>query len=60
MDGWSGYKAAPSKTIIYWIVPESNTRKAGLESGQYDVIFNLPADDVDRVSGLNDVTVYST
>lgn len=35
-------------------------RNAGLESGQYDVIFNLPADDVDRVSGLNDVTVYST
>lgn len=23
-------------------------------------IFNLPADDVDRVSGLDDVTVYST
>ena len=48
MDGWSGYKAVPSKTIIYWIVPESNTRNASLESGQYDVIFNLPADDVDR------------
>ena len=60
MDGWSGYKAVPSKTIIYWIVPESNTRNASLESGQYDVIFNLPADDVDRVSGLDDVTVYST
>ena len=60
MDGWAGYKAAPSKTIIYWIVPESNTRNAGLESGQYDVIYNLPSDDVERISGLDGVTVYST
>ena len=60
MDGWSGYKAAPSKTIIFWIVPESNTRNAGLESGQYDVIYNLPSDDVERISGLDGVTVYST
>ncbi len=60
MDGWAGYKSAPSKTIIYWIVSESNTRNAGLESGQYDVIFNLPADDVERVSSLDGITVYST
>ena len=60
MDGWSGYKSAPSKTIIFWIVPESNTRNAGLESGQYDVIYNLPSDDVERISGLDGVTVYST
>ena len=51
---------APSKTIIFWIVPESNTRNAGLESGQCDVIYNLPSDDVERISGLDGVTVYST
>lgn len=55
MDGWSGYKAASSKTIIFWIVPESNTRNAGLESGQYDVIYNLPSDDVERISDLDGV-----
>lgn len=60
MDGWSGYKAAPTKTLIFWIVPESNTRNAGLESGQYDVVYNLPSDDVDRMKGIDGITVFST
>ena len=59
MDGWSGYKAAPAKTLTYYIVPESNTRNAGLESGQYDVIYNLPADDLARMEGVDGVTVFS-
>ena len=37
MDGWSGYKAAPTKILEFDIVPEETTRVAGLETGQYDV-----------------------
>ena len=59
MDGWSGYKAAPTKILEFDIVPEETTRVAGLETGQYDVIYNLQHDDVPRVEGMDNVTVKS-
>lgn len=30
MDGWAGYKAAPTKTLIFNYVPEATTRKQDL------------------------------
>lgn len=36
MDGWAGYKAAPTKTLEFDIVPDQATATAGIEAGQYD------------------------
>lgn len=50
MDGWYGYKAAPSKYLQFNIVSDQVTEAVGLEAGQYDVIFNVGPDDYDRLS----------
>ena len=60
MDGWAGYKAAPTKILEFDIVPEETTRVAGLETGQYDAIYNLQNDDVPRVEGMDNITVKSS
>ena len=49
MDGWSGYKAAPTKTLEFDIVPDQATGVAGLEAGQYDCLFNVSDDDYARL-----------
>ena len=54
-DGWRAYKTAPSKYIEYDYVPETTTREAGLETGQYDFIFNVPSDDKARMEGLDGI-----
>lgn len=59
MDGWAGYKAAPTKTLIFNYVPEATTREAGLETGQYDIIDNVPNDDVERLTSNPDLHVNS-
>jgi len=59
MDGWAGYKAAPTKVLEFDIVPEETTRVAGLETEQYDIIYSVQNDDVPRVEGMDNVTVHS-
>ncbi len=41
LDGWSGYKHAYTKTIYLHYVLESTTRVAGLQTGQYDIEFQV-------------------
>ena len=60
MDGWAGYKSAPTKILEYDIVPEATTREAGLETGQYDVIWGVPNDDYERIKNLDGVTINSS
>lgn len=60
MDGWSGYKAAPTKYLEFDIVPEATTREAGMETGQYDVMYGLPQDDVERIKGNDGLEVFSS
>lgn len=60
MDGWAGYKAAPTKILEFDIVPEETTRVAGLETGQYDAIYNVQNDDVPRIEGMDNITVHSS
>ena len=55
MDGWSGYKAAPTKTLEFDIVPDTATGTAGLEAGQYDVAFNVTDDDLPRLEANPDL-----
>lgn len=59
MDGWAGYKAAPTKTLIFDYVHEDATREAGYESGQYDIIYAVPNDDIERMKALDNTAVTS-
>ena len=56
MDGWCGYKAAPTKTLEFDIVPDQATATAGLEAGQYDVIYNVTDDDYPRLESNPELT----
>lgn len=55
MDGWAGYKAAPTRVLEYDIVPDVATATAGLEAGQYDVAFNMTDDDFPRLEANPDL-----
>lgn len=56
MDGWCGYKAAPTKTLEFDIVPDQATGVAGLEAGQYDCIFGVKDDDYGRLEANPELT----
>lgn len=58
MDGWAGYKKAYVKTLVYHIVPEEMTRTAGLETGQYDVVFGVSDDNVPRIDANPDLETH--
>lgn len=47
----TGKKVANLDEIIFWIVPEASTRVAGLESGEYDVITEVPEGEAKRLAG---------
>lgn len=59
MDGWSGYKAAPTKYLEYDITPDQATGTAGLEAGQYDIVFNVTDDDLPRLEANADLETSS-
>ena len=52
----SGGKVAYLDEIIFWIVPEVSTRLAGLESGDYDIITDIPDSENDRISAAKGIT----
>jgi peptide/nickel transport system substrate-binding protein len=45
----TGQKVANLDEIIFWIVPEATTRVAGLESGEFDVIADVPDGEAIRI-----------
>lgn len=51
----SGKKVAYLDQIVFWIVPESSTRVAGLESGEYDVITDIPDSEYDGLKQADGV-----
>jgi peptide/nickel transport system substrate-binding protein len=51
----TGEKIAHVDEIMFWIVPESTTRVAGLETGEFDVIERLPDIEFSRLSGTEGV-----
>lgn len=57
MDGWAGYKAAPTKILEFDIVPDQATLAAGIEAGQFDCVFNVTDDDYPRLEANSDLTV---
>lgn len=57
MNGWCGYKAAPTKYLQFNIVPDQATGTAGMEAGQYDCLFNVKDDDYARLESNPNLTV---
>jgi len=57
IDGWAGYKHAYIKYLYYHYVPDVTTRVSGLETGQYDVIWDLTDDNLPRFESNPEFTV---
>ena len=51
MSGIGGARVPYVDEVLMKIVPESGTRVAGLETGEYDIIEGVPLSDVARLSG---------
>ncbi len=45
----AGKKITNLDEVIFWIVPEASTRVAGLESGEYDIITEVPDSEAARL-----------
>ncbi|WP_222431959.1 ABC transporter substrate-binding protein [Leekyejoonella antrihumi] len=45
------------KEVVFNIVPEANSREAGLRSGQYDLIMNPPLSDLTALAAGGNITV---
>lgn len=48
-DGLSGKKEALVDDIYFEMVPDASTRLAGLQTGQYDFAYSIPADNYDQL-----------
>ncbi len=57
-DDYFGGKPT-AKSITFKVVPEVSARIAGLVSGEYDIIVNVPPDQVPVLKGYKDVKVSS-
>ena len=50
VDGMAGHKDAAAQTLYYSYVKEAATRIAGLQTGQYDLIYSLTSDNYDIIA----------
>jgi len=51
----AGRKESHVDEILFWIVPEASTRVAGLESGDYEIITEVPDAEAVRLRDVEDV-----
>lgn len=58
LDGWWGYKTAPTKTVYFDLVTDSATRVAGIGSGEYDFAHELPTDNYGQFGDENSYDIY--
>ncbi len=58
-DDYWGEKAKV-KTLIYRSIPEANSRVIELETGNVDLIYNVPYTDVERLKKENKIDVVTT
>lgn len=54
-DYQGGRKVPYVDQIIFWIVPEASTRVAGLQSGDYDIITDIPDTEYDNLKAAKGV-----
>lgn len=51
----AGRKDTYLDEVIFWVVPEASTRVAGLESGEYHIITEVPDSEAERLREVEDV-----
>ena len=55
-SGWYGYKSQPTKTVYYDIVTDVATRTTGIQTGEFDIVYEMSTDDYpmfEATDGLN-------
>ncbi|MCU5772513.1 ABC transporter substrate-binding protein [Erwiniaceae bacterium BAC15a-03b] len=57
-SGLSGQKKADVKDIWFRYITDESTRLAGAMTGEYDIVFNLPKDNIDTLQGAPEVQLY--
>ncbi|MEC5341261.1 ABC transporter substrate-binding protein [Brenneria populi] len=57
-NGLSGQKRADVKDIWFRYITDESTRLAGALTGEYDVVFDLPKDNIDALEHARDVELY--
>ena len=55
MDGLAGKKEALVEGIKFLIIPDSSTRVAGIQTGEYDIALDVNYDSVDQLNANADV-----
>lgn len=59
-DGLAGKREVLVKNLYIIIVPDSSTRVAGILSGEYDAVIDVPIDNAEQVEANEDVILGST
>jgi peptide/nickel transport system substrate-binding protein len=59
IDGWAGYKEPKIQKLYFDYVQDHATRLAGLETGQYDVNYNVTSDEYERTDALEDIEMLT-
>ncbi|WP_368653137.1 ABC transporter substrate-binding protein [Ornithinibacillus sp. 4-3] len=59
-DGLSGKKEALIDDIYFYIVPDTSTRLAGLQSGEYDFAYGIPYDSYELVTNDENLNAHIT
>ncbi|WP_368653282.1 ABC transporter substrate-binding protein [Ornithinibacillus sp. 4-3] len=59
-SGLSGKRIAHFDEIFYYVVPDSSTRLAGLQTGEYDLAYGLPYDVYDQVQNDPNIEAFLT
>src|SRR5699024_393635 len=59
-SGLSGNKKAQVKDLFFHIVPDTSTRIAGIQSGEYDIATSIPHDNVGQLEKADNVDIQVT
>lgn len=59
-SGMAGKKEVFIDDVFYYIVTDSSTRMAGVQTGEYDVALNMPFDNYDQLKNTPNLKNYAT
>lgn len=59
-DGLAGKREALVDDLLITFVPDASTRVAGILTGEYDIIAEIPIDNVDQINNMPELSLYST
>ncbi|MGY6031405.1 ABC transporter substrate-binding protein [Phytobacter sp. AG2a] len=57
-SGLSGQKKADVKDIWFRYITDESTRLAGAMTGEYDLVFQLPKDNIDTLASAPDISLF--